>query len=88
MSNSVIIFFFIFAGIVLGSLVAHLTSGIKWLAWLSFALKFGLDNPIQINLHVLKLSLGFSLNLNICTIIFVTIAILIANTVTGKRRRK
>ncbi len=88
MKNSLIILFFVCAGIVLGSLVAELTSSVKALSWLSYGLKFGLTQPFVLNLSVLQLSLGLAFNLNISVIIFVSIAVVIAYKVTGKRRRR
>ena len=87
MKNTLIVLFFVCAGIVLGSLVAELTANINALSWLSYGLKFGLTQPFVLNLSVLQLSLGLAFNLNISVIIFVSIAVVIAYKVTGKRRR-
>lgn len=87
MKNSLIILFFICAGIVTGSLVAHLTSSVKALTWLSYGLNFGLTSPFVLDLSVLKITLGATFNLNISVIIFTVIAVLIAYKVTGRRRR-
>ncbi len=88
MKNSLIILFFVCAGIVLGSLVADLTSNVKPLSWLSYGLKFGLTEPFVLDLSVLKLSLGLAFNLNISIIIFVSLAVVIAYQVTGRRGRR
>ncbi len=88
MKKSLIILFFVCAGIVIGSLVAELTSKIDALSWLSYGLKFGLTEPFVLNLSVLQLSLGAAFNLNISVIIFVAVAIVIAYKVTGRRRKK
>lgn len=88
MKNSLIILFFVCAGIVLGSLVADLTSNVKALSWLSYGLKFGLTEPFVLDLSVLKLSLGLAFNLNISIIIFVSLAVVIAYQVTGRRGRR
>ena len=88
MKNSLIILFFVCAGIVAGSLVAELTSGVKALSWLSYGLNFGLTQPFVLNLRVIQLTLGLSISLNISVIIFVSLAFFIAYKVTGKRRRR
>ncbi len=88
MKNSLIVLFFVCAGIVTGSLVANLTSDIKALSWLSYGLNFGLTEPFVLDLSVLKLSLGLAFNLNISVIIFVSIAVVISYQVTGRRGRR
>jgi len=88
MKNTFIVLFFICAGIVVGSLVAELTSKVEALTWLSYGLKFGLTQPVVLNLSVLTLSFGAAFNLNISVIIFVTLAVLIAYKVTGRHGRR
>ncbi|MBQ8254386.1 MAG: DUF4321 domain-containing protein [Clostridia bacterium] len=88
MKNSLIVLFFICAGIVTGSLVAMLTANVNALSWLSYGLKFGLTDPFVLDLNVLQISFGLAFNLNISVIIFVSIAVVIAYQVTGRRRRR
>ncbi len=86
MKQSLIMLFFVCAGIVLGSLVAHLAKDISWLSWLSYGMKFGITSPFTLDLSVLTLTLGASFNLNIAVIIFIVIAVFIGLTVTHRRR--
>ncbi|MBQ7780051.1 MAG: DUF4321 domain-containing protein [Clostridia bacterium] len=88
MKNSLIILFFVCAGIVFGSLVASLTSSIKGLSWLSYGLAFGVTKPFILDLSVLKLTLGLTFNLNISVILFVTLAIVLAYWITNRRGRR
>lgn len=88
MKNSLIILFFVCSGVVVGSLVAELTSKIQGLSWLSYGLNFGLTEPFILNLSVLKLTLGATFNLNISVIIFTAIAVVVAYNITGRRRRR
>lgn len=62
-------------GVVVGSLVADMTSGISWLSWLSYGLDFGMQSPLVVDLNALKLTLGISVNISISTIIFVLLAL-------------
>lgn len=66
-------------GVVVGSLVADMTSGISWLSWLSYGLDFGMQSPLVVDLNALKLTLGVSVNISISTIIFVLIALKYGN---------
>ncbi len=59
------------SGVVVGSLVAKLCEGIKYLSWLSFGLTFGTSSPASLELGVLSLTVGASINITISTIIFV-----------------
>ena len=88
MKNSLIVFFFICAGIVFGSLLSSLTSGVKGLSWLSYGLAFGITKPLVLDLSVINLQLGLSFNLNISIILFVTLAIVMAYWITNKRGRR
>lgn len=59
------------SGIVVGSLVAKLCEGVKYLSWLAFGLSFGTSSPLALELGVLNLTVGASINITISTIIFV-----------------
>ena len=67
----------ILAGIVLGSFIATLTTGIPWLSWLSFGQTFGVENPIVLNLGVLVLTFGLTIKITIASIIGIIIAAVI-----------
>lgn len=64
----------ILAGIVLGSFLATLTSGISWLGWLSFGQTFGVNNPIVLDLGVLVLTFGLTIKITIASIIGIIVA--------------
>lgn len=61
------------AGIVIGSLVASLCSGNPYLSWLSYGLTFGTASPFNLDLGVLRLTLGASIDITVSTVIFVTL---------------
>jgi len=71
----------LFSGIVLGAFVAKITAGIPFLEWLSFGLKFGTDAPLNIDLGVLTMDFGISINLTISCIICVFVAMIIGKKV-------
>lgn len=77
MKRTLWILFLICAGIVAGSLAADLTVGISWLSWLSYALAFGLTSPFVLDMGVISLTFGLTLNLSVAVIIFVALAIFI-----------
>ena len=68
-------FFLICVGIVLGAMVSEMTSGIPMLSWLSYGLDFGTESPLVLDLNVLRLTVGLSVNISVSTIIFVSLSL-------------
>ncbi len=75
--NTWSLFLLLLAGIVLGSFIAHLTSGVSALSWLSFGQTFGLDTPLTLDLGVLILTFGLKIKFTIASIIGIVIAAII-----------
>lgn len=73
--NTWIILLFVCAGLVIGGLLGEVASQVDWLSWLSYGQTFGIENPFELNLNVLSLTLAFALHINIASIIGLTIAI-------------
>ena len=71
----------ILSGIVIGTLVGNLTSDIDFLYWLSYGINFGLASPLQLNLGVLSLTFGFSVNLTISCIIFIVLSVIVGRKI-------
>jgi len=73
--------FFLLAGVVAGSLVAHLCAGSRYLSWLGFEKSVGIStaSPLVLDLVICKLAFGFTLSVNIAQIIFVIIALIVYN---------
>ncbi len=72
-----ILIVFILSGLVIGGLLGKLAAEVPWLWWLSYEQNFGLDNPIVLDLSVLKLTFGLVFKINIASIIGMIIAIFI-----------
>lgn len=69
--------FLVLAGIVSGALAAEATAGIPALSWLSYGLQFGTESPVNLNLNVIRLTFGISVNITVSTVIFVALALLL-----------
>ena len=80
-SKSLFYTLMLLSGIVVGTLVGNLTAGIEFLSWLSYGIRFGLKNPVQLDLGVLDLTFGVNINLTISCIIFIIVAMIIAKKV-------
>ena len=75
----------LFSGIVVGTLVGNVTRGVEFLSWLSYGIDFGMKAPVNLELGVLSLTFGFSINLTISCIIFIIIAMLVGRKVVRGR---
>ena len=75
--NFWILLIFLLAGLVLGGLLGKLAGSITWLWWLSYGQTFGLASPLILDLSVLKITFGFTVEINIASIIGLAIAIFI-----------
>lgn len=67
----------VLAGIVLGGFIGSLLSGIPGLGWLNYGQSFGLSSPVVLDLGILVLTFGLSINITIAGIIGIVIAIII-----------
>lgn len=65
------------AGIVLGSFIGRVTSGISWLWWLDYGKSFGLTSPVTLDIGVLVLTFGLTIHFSIGSIIGIIIAAII-----------
>ena len=68
----------VLCGIVIGMMVASLTRNIGALSWLSYGLSFGMTSPFVLDLNLLNLTFGLSVNLNVATILCITLCLIIA----------
>ncbi len=76
MKRSLIMLFFVCAGIVVGSLVAQVADGTAAFDWLNFGMAFGITSPLVLDLGVLTLTLGATFHLSISVILFTILSTL------------
>ena len=75
--NTWVLIIFICAGLVIGGLIGQLSAQVDWLNWLAFGQEFGLSQPLVLDLSVLKITFGFTVNINMASIIGMVIALFI-----------
>ena len=75
--NIWILIVFILCGIVVGGLLGDLASKVDFLWWLSYGESFGLSQPVELDLSVIKITFGLMFKINISSIIGMILAILI-----------
>lgn len=64
-------------GVVLGGFIGQYTANIPALSWLNYGQHFGLTSPLVLDLGILVITFGLSINITICGIIGVLLAILL-----------
>lgn len=72
-----ILIVFIFSGLVIGGLLGDIASKTSGLGWLAYGQSFGFTEPLKLDLNIIKLTLGFGININIASIIGMAIGIFI-----------
>ncbi len=72
---------FLFSGIVVGNLLGTLAAQVPMLSWLAYGESFGLTEPFVLDINILQLSLGLTVQLNVAGIIGIVIALILYKTV-------
>ena len=75
--NIWILLVFILSGLVVGGLLGELAGKVDFLWWLGYGQSFGLTNPIELDLSILKITFAIIFEINIASIIGMAIAIFI-----------
>ena len=75
--NGWILALFLLGGIVIGGFLGNLAQSVPYLEWLSFGYSFGMEQPFVLDLNILRLTFGVSIQINIASILGVVIAMLI-----------
>lgn len=75
--NGWALFLLVLAGVVLGSFIGHLASGVSALSWLDYGMNFGLSNPIKFDIGVMVLAFGLTIKFTIASIIGIIVAAII-----------
>ena len=63
--NVWILIIFVLAGLVIGGLIGQLAGKVDALWWLAYGESFGLSEPLQLDLSIVKLSFSLMLKINI-----------------------
>ncbi len=77
--NNGVLFLLILTGIVLGSFLGHLASGVSALSWLDYGMNFGLSEPFKLDLGVIFITFGISIKITIGSIIGIVVAAILYN---------
>lgn len=75
--NIWVLLIFMLSGLVIGGLLGELASKVDWLWWLSYSQTFGLDNPIVLDLSVVKITFALMFKINVSSIIGLLLAVFV-----------
>ena len=75
--NFWILLVFLLAGLVIGGLLGEIASKVDFLWCLAYGENFGLSQPLQLDLSVIKLTVSLMFRINIASILGMTLAIFI-----------
>ena len=75
--NIWVLLIFMLSGLVIGGLLGELASKVDWLWWLSYSQTFGLDNPIVLDLSVVKITFALMFKINVASIIGLLLAVFV-----------
>ncbi len=75
--NIWVLLIFMLSGLVIGGLLGELVSKVDWLWWLSYSQTFGLDNPIVLDLSVVKITFALMFKINVASIIGLLLAVFV-----------
>ena len=75
-------FFLVLVGIVVGTFVGYICKGVNALSWLAYGVNFGLESPLVLDLGILQLTFGISINLTLSVVIFVILSLVIGRALT------
>ena len=81
MKRTLLLWFFILAGIVLGAMLASVCRNVPFLSWLSYiSLSASTQTrPFVLDLSVIKLTFGFSMGVSVAQIFTIAAAIFLYN---------
>ena len=75
--SNVVLIIILLCGIVLGGFLGTLAAKVGVLSWLAYGQTFGLSSPLVLDLGILSLTFGFTVTINIASIIGLIIGIII-----------
>ncbi len=75
--NIWILILFILSGLVVGGLLGEIASKVDFLWWLGYGESFGLTQPLELDLNIIKVTFGLVFKINMASIIGMAIAIFI-----------
>lgn len=77
-----LLLFLILVGLVVGNLIGASIQNLKGLEWINYGETFGFVKPLVLDLKVISITFGFTINLTISSIIGMLIGLLIYSRIS------
>ena len=74
--------FLVLIGVVVGTFVGSLCKDISYLSWLNYGTSFGMSSPLMLDLGVMDLTFGVSINLTLSVIVFIILSLVVGRAIT------
>lgn len=75
--NIWVLLIFLLSGLVIGGLLGEISSKVDFLSWVAYGESFGLTQPLELDLSVLKITFGLTFKINIASVIGMGVALFI-----------
>ena len=76
--------FLILIGVVIGTLIAHLTAGVNGLSWLAFGMDFGTEAPVTVDLGIMTVTFGIRIAITVATVVCTAVSLLVGKFLVRK----
>ncbi len=82
-NKTLLLLFYLLAGVVAGNLLAQLLGSVPFLSWLAYYSEIGFD-PFTLDLSVINFTFGMNMGITVAQIITIAIALAIFRKTSGK----
>ena len=76
--------FLILVGVVFGTMIAHFTKDISFLSWLAFGQNFGTSAPVTLNLGIMSLTLGITIDISVAVVLCIALSLIVGKFIVRK----
>lgn len=75
--NGWALFLLLLAGIVIGGFIGRWLGRVPYMGWITYGKTFGLTNPLKLDLEIIQMQFGLTIEITIASILGIIAAILI-----------
>ena len=75
--HSLNLFILLLAGMIMGGFIGHYMGQYPQFSWLNYGKIFGMDEPLSLQLGIIHLVLGITININIAGILGMALGVLV-----------
>ena len=76
--------FLILIGVVFGTMIAYFTKDVSFLSWLAFGQSFGTSAPVTVNLGIMSLTFGISVDITVAVVLCIALSLLIGKFIVRR----